>query len=142
LKAVPITTGSGAWQEIAFTFNSGPYSEVSINFDVRFFSGEILKADDVSVTEEPEAPPLHPSLSGSTSDGRVDLSWTDYPGASSYGIWRADTALEFPRLFARVSGTSFTDMDVTSGREYSYQVAVEDGTEVWIFSYNRLLFTP
>lgn len=50
--------------------------------------------------------------------------------------------MEFPRLFARVSGTSFTDTDVTSGREYSYQVAVEDGTEVWIFSYERLLFTP
>jgi hypothetical protein len=54
--------------------------------------------------------------------------------------------VEFPRLFARVSGlpppTSFTDRDVTNGREYSYQVAVEDGTEVWIFSYERLLFTP
>jgi hypothetical protein len=146
LKAVPITTGSGDWQELAFTFNSGPYSEVSVNFDVRFFSDEILKVDDVSVTQEPQAPPAHPSLSGSSGDGRVDLSWSDYPGATSYGIWRADTAVEFPRLIARVNGqpppTIFNDRDVINGREYSYQVAVEDGTEVWIFSYERLLFTP
>jgi|GEM_PF-2653741 len=146
LKAVPIMTGTGEWREIVFTFNSGPNTAVSVNFDARFFSDELLKVDDVSVTEEPEAPPLHPSLSGVAGDRRVDLQWTPYPGTSEYAIWRADTELEFPRLTVRVSCATppchFTDDDVINGREYSYQVAVEDGSEVWIFSYDKLLFTP
>src|SRR5262249_51790992 len=76
LKAVPITTGTGAWRQIELTFNSGPNTAVSVNFDARFFAGEILKVDDVSVTEEPDTPPLNPSLSGTVGDRRVDLNWT------------------------------------------------------------------
>jgi hypothetical protein len=142
LKAVPFNTGSGVWHQMSLTFNSGPFSQVSVNFVASAFTPSILRFDDISVTEEAGGP-LNPSLSGVGGDGRVNLSWTAYPGTDSYVIWRADETLdEWPHPITTVRGTSFTDTDVTNGHQYTYQVTVQDGWEVWIFSYEKLAFTP
>src|SRR5262249_28862199 len=116
--------------------------QVSVNFDACCSGSFEIRYDDVSVTEE-MGPPLNPSLSGAAGDGRVDLRWTDYPGASSYVIWRADDTLdEWTHPVATASDTSFTDTNVKNGHQYTYQVAVEEASEVWIFSYEKLSFTP
>jgi hypothetical protein len=141
-KAIPLQTGTGSWGAISFTFNSGPATAMSINFDQTTQPDAILMFDDVSVFQEDGELP-NPSLWGSTSDSQVMLQWSPYPGADRYVVWRADlTADEFPRIIAEVTDGSnqFVDDNLINGRYYSYQIAVEPDSEVWIFSYDKLFF--
>jgi hypothetical protein len=150
LKAVRISAGAD-WGELSFEFNSGPYSNISVNFDARPGDSVVLSVDDVSVTAESVTP--HPRLWGTASDGRVDISWTPYLGAADYVVWRArDTTNNFPSILTRVPASScsdtvctFTDTDLINGLQTTYQIAVEEGgqgTESWIFSYDKLVTLP
>jgi hypothetical protein len=139
LRAVPLTTNGDGYQEISFLFNSGPIDYIVVNIDA--WGAQGVRIDDLSVTEEASAPQEQPTLSGYMSGNTASLSWDPYPGATEYIIWRAVTAWEFPHEFKRVSGTSFQDPDLISGMEYSYQIAVEESPQSFIFSYQKLYLT-
>jgi len=56
-------------------------------------------------------------LVGLPNDGFVDLSWSEFDGAESYNIYKDD--VETP--YANISdGTTYQDINVTNGTEYSY----------------------
>jgi hypothetical protein len=145
LKAAPIaTSSSGDWQEISLTFNSGPSSSIVVNFDAFYVNGEVLRIDDVSLTEQPDVL-AHPVLQAAAAgDGQVSLSWTG-PCPCDHAIWRmeANAVSNFTELLATVpqGTTNFVDYKVTNGHSYSYQIAAIDGQDQYSFS-NRVYASP
>jgi fibronectin type 3 domain-containing protein len=74
----------------------------------------------------PVAPPAAPaSLSASGDVGQVALSWSSVVGASSYNLYRSTTPGGEGSTPYRsgLTGTTFTDVNVTNGTTYYYQVA-------------------
>src|SRR5262249_54510781 len=127
-----------------------PYTAVAVNFDTSLNTVVThLRVDDVSMTQE-DGEPVPPTLNATYGDGQVSLTWSgDYPGASSYFIWRAEPADGWPTILTNpdgsrmeVNGTSFTDTTVQNGHFYTYQITLNDyGSDVWVFS-NKVEGTP
>jgi fibronectin type 3 domain-containing protein len=88
-------------------------------------SGESPKSPEASATTIPAAPAQLTAMAGST---RVTLSWTAPPGAVSYNIYRGTSpGGEFGKPISTVfSSTTFTDLLLTPGTRYYYQVVAVD----------------
>lgn len=78
----------------------------------------------------PSRPPAPSNLSAAGGDAKVTLTWSAVPHAS-YSVWRSDSAYAgYQRIATNVSGTTYTDNNVTNGSTYSYYVtAVVNGAE-------------
>ncbi|MGN0649843.1 MAG: hypothetical protein ACI4KM_05345, partial [Oscillospiraceae bacterium] len=62
-----------------------------------------------------------PVISTITTDGSsVTLAWNKVTGATSYRIYRADTATGTKTLLKGVAATTYTDSTVTAGKTYYY----------------------
>ncbi len=91
--------------------------------------------------------PSAPTLTGRSGNKRVDLSWsgaTD-PGASasgvdSYRIFRFDKGTATP--VAVVTGTSYTDNQLTQGQAYTYWVTAVDRAGNESQESNHVTATP
>lgn len=69
------------------------------------------------------------SLSVSSVETGVELSWTAVSGASSYDIERKVGEESFSELQTGVTETSFVDEDIEAGQTYAYQVTAVAGSE-------------
>ena len=70
-------------------------------------------------------PTTAPTLAASPGDNSASLSWNSVSGASEYWVFRTEghAGCDFGKaLIAEVGGTSFTDTEVASGRDYWYSV--------------------
>ena len=74
------------------------------------------------------APATAPTLNAPTiGNNSVSLSWNSVKDASSYTVYRTDTAHPTPSIVAtNVTGTSYTDNTVTGGVTYTYTVTADD----------------
>ena len=67
-------------------------------------------------------------LSAKAGSGAITISWERSPKAASYIVLRkADGASGYSIYKSGITGTSFTDDDVTSGKTYSYKVWATGG---------------
>jgi hypothetical protein len=74
--------------------------------------------------------PARPTAEG--SDGQVELSWTEVPGAKDYSIrWQDETAGEtnFPNEISGIAGTTYTHTGLTNEHVYSYQLYAGSGSK-------------
>jgi hypothetical protein len=76
----------------------------------------------LTIVVNPDAPT---NLTARPANAQVNLSWTAWPGATSYNIYRSTTSGgEGNTPWATgVTGTSFADTGLTNGTTYYYQVS-------------------
>jgi hypothetical protein len=100
-----------------------PYSELAGNFPGNFLpggSGSIT----VAVPSGPPGPTSAPSgLGASAGSEEVTLSWDASPGATNYDIERSTSNGGPYTTVATVTGTSYTDINLTNGKTYYYVVS-------------------
>jgi hypothetical protein len=86
------------------------------------------------------------TLSGSGGDFQSSLSWTSVPGATRYWVFRTEghAGCNFGKaLIAETTGTSFTDLGVANGRDYSYNVvAAGSSSACFGLASNCVTVTP
>ncbi len=84
-------------------------------------TGELTEYSAYEMIELPkfEAPVI---TSASRSDNKVTLTWTEVDDATSYRVYRANSATGAKSLLKAVTGTSYTDATVTAGNSYYYFV--------------------
>jgi fibronectin type 3 domain-containing protein len=86
--------------------------------------GEGPRSPEASATTIPMAPAQLTAMAGSS---RVSLSWTASPGAVSYNIYRGTSpGGEFAKPLCTLSSATFTDLLVTPGTRYYYEVVAVD----------------
>ncbi len=75
-------------------------------------------------------PPTSP-IAKAAGAGRIDLSWTAAPGASSYTVKRSTiSGGPYTTVAANVTGTSYSDSGLTDGENYRYVIrSVTGGIE-------------
>jgi hypothetical protein len=117
-------TGSFATYQHAFTqahLNAGQNSIML--FAVT--NHGISRVDEMTVTAATGSLPGDPTnLTGVAGSGQVALSWTASTGATSYRVYRGTVFDgEATTPIATVTSPSFTDMSVTNGTLYFYEVA-------------------
>ncbi|MBI1840676.1 MAG: putative Ig domain-containing protein, partial [Verrucomicrobia bacterium] len=77
----------------------------------------------VDFTYKPAIPAPPTGVTETEGSGRVTLSWTATPGATSYNIGRATCKFgPYQTIATGVTGTSYTDNDVVNGTAYYYVV--------------------
>ncbi|MGN0649669.1 MAG: fibronectin type III domain-containing protein, partial [Oscillospiraceae bacterium] len=78
-----------------------------------------------------------PSISSITTDGSsVTLAWNKVTGATSYRIYRADSATGAKTLLKAVTSATYTDTTVTAGKTYYYFVAAYDSVNKKLSDYS------
>jgi hypothetical protein len=83
------------------------------------------KIDEIDITRvQPTLPPAPTNVTATTGSQQVTLNWTASPGGFTYNIYRSLTSLGegSTPIATGVQGTSFTDMGLTNGTTYYYQV--------------------
>ena len=84
-----------------------------------------------AATASQPSPPT--GVTGIALDGRVELAWQPTSGATSYAVYRGNTASSIATRVTPAGGiitTTFTDTSVANGQTYYYVVhAVASGTE-------------
>ncbi len=88
--------------------------------DEFFLHDGALSADEVALLASPPAAPA--GLAAAVASGRVVLTWTAVPGATTYTVERAAAAEGVFTVLDTLVGTSFTDTDVLDGTRYLYRV--------------------
>ena len=85
-------------------------------------SGESGHSNQASGTYGVSSLPA-PSLSATASSGKIALTWSSVPGASTYNLYRnAGGTSGFTLYQTGLTTTTYTDSSVTSGIAYSYYV--------------------
>ncbi|MGN0651122.1 MAG: hypothetical protein ACI4KM_11845 [Oscillospiraceae bacterium] len=84
-----------------------------------------------------QTPLAAPTISSISTDGSsVTLNWSTVTGATSYRIYRADSATGTKTLLKGVSTTTYTDTTVTAGKTYYYFVAAYDSVNKKLSAYS------
>ncbi|WP_077612120.1 LamG-like jellyroll fold domain-containing protein [Clostridium sp. Marseille-P2415] len=99
--------------------------------------------DDIQIYNTAISPNTDTSnLKAVGGDSKVDLTWNAVTDATSYTIKRSTIAGgPYTTIATGVTGTSYTDTDVTNGTTYYYVVtAIINGSEGW--SSNEASATP
>ncbi|MGN0649740.1 MAG: hypothetical protein ACI4KM_04825, partial [Oscillospiraceae bacterium] len=66
----------------------------------------------------------------------VTLTWNKVTGATSYRIYRADSATGAKTLLKAVTSATYTDTTVTAGKTYYYFVAAYDSVNSKLSAYS------
>ncbi len=126
----------GYWQGVLAS------EDFSYGTDGKFLSPDTNVENDVRFTIGAYSGPATPALlSAVTGSRKVILSWTASETASSYTIWRARAGYDYSILKTGVTGTSYTDTNVTNGVTYSYRVVAVDRIGE-SFPSNEVIATP
>ncbi len=98
--------------------------------DLLFGDLDDVKIYDVAITPE-TTPVTSPNLKAIAGNSKIDLTWDAVDKATSYTVKRSTTAGgPYTAIANDITGTSFTDTDVTNGTAYYYIVtAIVDGRE-------------
>jgi fibronectin type 3 domain-containing protein len=125
------STGSGAETQIAApTANS--FTDTGVTNGTKYFyvvsavnsAAESANSNEVSATPTaPQtAPPSPAGLLGTAGNGQATLTWSASTGATSYHVKRSTLSGAEAQISAPTS-TTFTDMTVTNGTKYFYEVS-------------------
>lgn len=112
--------------------NGGYWQGVLASEDFTYAADGTIRPDtiienDVRFTVADYFGPATPALNGPVVGSRkVTLSWTGSATASSYRIERAKAGYAYSILRTGVTGTSYTDTNVTNGTTYYYRVVAVD----------------
>jgi kumamolisin len=89
------------------------------------FNGANLLAELTGSSSTSTAPDPPTGLTAGAGDGTVTLSWTASSGATSYDIYRGTTigGEGTTPLVSGITGTTYTDNNVTNGTTYYYKVS-------------------
>ncbi|MGN0649835.1 MAG: C1 family peptidase, partial [Oscillospiraceae bacterium] len=96
-----------------------------------------LSAYSAAKSIKVQTPLAAPTISAiSTNGSSVTLNWSTVTGATSYRIYRADSATGTKTLLKAVSTATYTDTTVTSGKTYYYFVAAYDSATSRLSAYS------
>ena len=99
-----------------------------------FFGAQTVKsaqASNFAQTKDLLRPPSPTiTLTASPADQQAVLTWTPYPGASAYNVYRSETsgAQGTTPIKDNVTGMAFTDIGRTNGTAYYYKVSASIAT--------------
>ena len=124
----PYTDSTATVTGLGFT-DTGLVDGKTYYYVVYANNGSCLSAPSAEVSAKPVCvPPSVPTLTATSGDAKVTLSWTAAKGATSYTLTRrtggADGSTDIPNL----TGTSYTDSPLTNGTTYLYVVSSSNGT--------------
>lgn len=83
-------------------------------------------------------------LGGSKSSTGIVLNWSNFPGAVSYNVYRGNISAIITNKKKIASGilpTTFTDIDVTTGGTFFYQVTAVNSSNIEIQVTNEISVT-
>ena len=133
-------TEGGSYSKIA-TVTSLTYTDKSVSsgtkyiYAVRAYNAEVTGGYNnksilylASVT---------PSLSNDVTG--IKISWTAVPGSDGYYVYKKSAGGSFAEV-TKLTGTSFTDTDVVSGKSYTYAVRAYTGTVRGYYTAKSLIF--
>jgi fibronectin type III domain protein len=120
------TTNSVAFRSVGY---SSGYDANQTSVD------EIRVAGDYGtlVTATAVVPTPPSSVTATTGNGQVALSWTAAGEASGYQVWASSDGVNY-KMIATVSGTSYTQTGLTNGSTYHYYVTTVTGAGVSLSS--------
>ena len=99
-----------------------------------YFNGYLddIQIYNVVITPESSTPINSSNLKATAGNSKVDLTWDAVDKATSYTIKRSTTAGgPYTTISSGITGTTYTDTDVTNGTIYYYIVsATNNGTEI------------
>ena len=74
-------------------------------------------------------PPAAPTVTPTSANGQVSLTWTASTGATSYGVARSTTAgTGYTSVATITTGTTYSDINVSNGTTYYYVVTASNGS--------------
>lgn len=140
-------TGSSGWKRIATLSgkNTTSYTDSTAAFDTKYTytvrahctvnSKTVLSTYNSKGVSASCALPRPKSLSASAGSSAIKVSWSKVPAATHYRVYRKASASDSWSRIATVTGTSYSDKNVTSGKSYIYTVraAVKQSGE-WVLS--------
>ena len=89
--------------------------------------GESPLSSEVSTTPQMAAPPTPIDVTATPSNGQVGLSWSPASDALTYNLYRSTSPGNEVVYEQGITGTTFTDTNVTDGVTYYYQVSAGNG---------------
>jgi len=91
---------------------------------------ESIGSPEVTVTATGSCtPPIAPTVTPTSANGRISLLWTASTGATSYSVGRSEMSRTGYLSVATVTtGTSYDDSNVANGTTYYYVVTASNGT--------------
>jgi hypothetical protein len=100
-------------------------TSTSITFSFITRTGQVI--DTYTIGTPVPNPPM--MLQASASPGQIALSWSASSGATSYRVYRGTSpgGESITPIATNLTGTSFTDTNVTSGPTYYYEVTAVNG---------------
>jgi fibronectin type 3 domain-containing protein len=135
------TSGSGyTTQGTPPTATASPYVNTALTGGVTYYyvvssvntlaSCESANSTPVSVTPTGTCtPPAVPTVTPTSSNGQVSLSWTASTGAISYAVARSTTTgTGYVSVAAITTGTTYSDINVSNGTTYYYVVTASNGS--------------
>jgi trimeric autotransporter adhesin len=90
-------------------------------------------------------PTTAPSTTATPGNGQVGLSWTASSGATQYWVMKTEgfAGCDFGKAkVATVTGTSYTDSEVTNGRQYCYSVVAASSNACYSPASTCVCATP
>ena len=147
--SIETTDGSPLASEVSETTYLDETAQRDTTYNYRVTSLDSSGTEsDLSDGVEIEVPFEAPNnLEASTQSGTVELSWDAGTGAETYNVYRStdsvDTANDSP-LATGVSGTSYSDGSVESGKAYYYALTsvASDDSESGLSEQQRVQTSP
>ena len=138
----------GPWVVIAQGVSSTNFTDVDASYGHTYYytvaaeTAAGQESANSAVTSATVIPAAPTSLTATTSQSQVMLSWTGSVGATSYRVLRSTKSSGGYSIIASgVTATSFTDAGVTAGTTYYYVVQALDSTGPSAVS-NQVSVTP
>ena len=115
---------TGASISEARIFSTAPFIGNKIYIVGGYNGSEVLSSmESLQVGPTVTTPEAPTSLTATGGNSKVDLSWGTVSGATSYTVKRSTTAGgPYTDIVTGVTGTTYTDTDVTNGTTYYYVV--------------------
>lgn len=125
-QVLSLTTDANGMAEISYVAASGEHV-MRVVFAGDATHKRARRAQGFAVVEGATAVPAAPVLTATPSTGVVNLSWTvPFDGGSAitaYNVYRGTSAGAETPLATVTTGTTYTDLAVTSGTTYYYEVS-------------------
>lgn len=129
------TTPGGEGTTVYKNVTATTYTDTGLTNGVTYYyqvsalngAGQSAKSGEVSAT--PQSVPATPTgVTATAGNAQVTLSWSASTGATSYNIYRATTSGgEGNTVYKNVTANSYTDIGLTNGITYYYQISAANG---------------
>jgi fibronectin type 3 domain-containing protein len=127
-------TTSGSETTIA-SANSASYTDMNLTDGTKYYYvvsavnsyGESGNSSEVNATPALAIPAAPTGLTATPGDKQVALAWTASAGAASYNVKRSTTSGSEVTI-ASPTGASYTDVSLTDGTKYYYEVSAVNAT--------------